>query len=198
MLLIMLVIDTMVSAICASYPSRARCPRSISVTSASGHSSPSRLNSSASKLPFWVNIPSDSAISAAFARRTSLRPASQEISRSATCKSSGSICRPSRYVACVAISSASRIIARSARLSEASSFGSPPVIIILAEISISPRMSRFSSSSSPSRSGSECSSTLCRVCPSSTSLCASAKGGSVTPLPGLTLILFTESPRLSK
>jgi hypothetical protein len=156
-------------------------------------------------------MPSDSAISAAFARRDSLRiwppslASSTDMRFSAFCKSPGSIWRFSFRLCLAAISSASRIMARSARLSAASSFGSPPVIIMRAEISISPGMSRFSlpsPSSSPLSSsifsGRSLSFTAGAGASTSNSLCASANGGSDTPLPGLTLTLFTVRPRLSK
>ena len=98
---------------------------------------------------------------------------------------------------------ARRITVRSARESLASSFGSPPVIMVRAAISISPSKSRFSSSSglfvpvaSASRSSSIRSSatTLARFASGSNNESAPANGGRLTSAPGAMVTLCTDRP----
>ncbi|CRP52805.1 hypothetical protein PAERUG_P18_London_17_VIM_2_04_10_03687 [Pseudomonas aeruginosa] len=94
---------------------------------------------------------------------------------------------------------------RSARVRRASSFSSPPVIIRRATISISPRMSRWSSSRSALLPWTESEASMSSASRTftwsglSTSLMASAYGARLTPEPGARRTRWTERPnRLAK
>jgi len=131
----------------------------------------------------------ESPISVALSRLRSGRVLSRPILRSVSTTSSVSTWpRPASLTFCAALRMASRIISRSGRVIRADSRSSPPVIMIRAAISISPRMSRPPSSESSDGSSSRLSGS------SSNSCSASAKGGRLTLELGVNVTWFTSRP----
>ncbi|KUR40930.1 hypothetical protein PSTA9_04270 [Pseudomonas syringae pv. tomato] len=166
--------------------------------SASGQGVPSRLNISPSAP--MQNMSMASAISNMRSRRFSGRVVSLPASLSASRTSSVLTARSASKHVLAAVRMQCLMALRSARVSRASSLSSPPVIMSLATISISPKTSRSSSpcsgivcrcSSDPSMSSASRIVTLSGV---DTRRMASVKGARLTPDPGANLSRLTVSP----
>ncbi|RMO80835.1 hypothetical protein ALQ34_200025 [Pseudomonas syringae pv. maculicola] len=172
--------------------------KSTIVRSASGQGVPARLNISPSAP--MQNMSMASAISSMRLRLPSGMEVSSPAVRNAFRTSSVRTVRSASEQTLAAARMQCRITLRSARVSRASSFSSPPVIIKRATISISPRTSRSSLSSSALAL--ICSSELSRSSASKvltwlgvfTNRIASANGARLTPEFGASLILLTVKP----